>query len=69
MNILDILCKAYNWQGGTIHNAIAHFATLEKLEQDHIFNTIMDNLSKITDLDHVKTLSKIRISHLTIKGV
>jgi hypothetical protein len=70
MTTLDLLCKAYGWQGGTIHNAIEHFATMDKTAQDNIFNLyIMPNLYDINDLENVKKLSKIRISHLIIKGI
>lgn len=67
---LDLLCKAFNWQGGTIHNAIAHFSTMDKHAQDNVFSLfIMPNLSEIKDLEHVKTLSKIRTSHLVYRKV
>lgn len=70
MNSLDLLCKAYNWQGGTIANVIAHFSTLDKESQDNIFTMfIMPNLANIKDLENVTKLSKIRNSHLNIKGI
>ena len=70
MYTLDLLCKAFNWQGGTIHNAIAHFATMDKQAQDNVFSLfIMPNLAKIKDLEHVKTLTKIRNANLVYQGV
>lgn len=70
MNTLELLCKAYAWKGGTIHNVIAHFSTLDKQAQDNIFSLfIMPNLANIKDLENVTKLCKIRNSHLIIKGV
>lgn len=69
MNTLEILCNAYGWQGGTIHDAIEHFKTLSMDEKDKIFNLIMPNLFNITDLENVQELAKIRNSHLIFKGI
>lgn len=69
MNTLDILLKSYNWQGGTIHQAIEHFSTLDKNQQDSVCNVLMDNLNKITDIENVQKLLKIRNNYLIYNKV
>lgn len=67
MNILDILLDEFNWQGGTIHDAIEHFTTLTLSEQDNIMNKLMASLNKIVDIDNVQELMWIRNRNLIIQ--
>jgi hypothetical protein len=64
MNTLDILLKHFNWQGGTIHDALKHFQTIDKTMQDNICNELTNNLSKITDLSNTLLCMKIRNNYL-----
>lgn len=64
MNTLDILLDAYNWQGGTLTDAIEHFKIQPKKYQDHICNTIMDNLGKINDIQTCTVILSLRNENL-----
>ena len=67
MTTLDVLLDEFNWQGGTIHAAIDHFAALTLSEQDNIMNKLMASLNKIVDIDSVQELMRIRNRHLIIQ--
>jgi hypothetical protein len=64
MNTLEILLKHFNWQGGTIHDALKHFETLETDIQDKICGELYENLTKISDTNNVLICMKIRNNNL-----
>lgn len=49
MNVLDIYCKFKGWQGGTIHQAMEDFQTLDIKEKDKLCGMLVDNLMSLTD--------------------
>lgn len=71
MNVLEVLCKNFGWQGGTIYMAIAHFATLPKKEQEICYKYLMDHvqkgLVKDTEAPHLKTIRKLYIASQQFK--
>ena len=50
--LLEIYCKARNWQGGTIHQILPDFRQLTLKEKDHVITEIMrQDLSVYSDND------------------
>lgn len=49
MTTLELFCKAFGWQGGTIHQAKQRFAIASEAEMNHFCSLLMKELSNISD--------------------
>lgn len=46
---LEIVCGAFGWQGGTIHDAKKRFAVATSEEMDRICGLLSEQISDISD--------------------
>lgn len=51
MTTLELFCKCFGWQGGTIHDAKKRFAIASMPEMDRFCSAIADQTNDITDID------------------
>ena len=63
---LEIFCKRFGWNGGTIHQAKQRFAIASIKEMDNFCGYITDNLSNISDIDTALWFTKHRLSAIKI---
>ena len=64
MNTIDIVIKHFGWQGGTIHQAKDEFKKSPMSIKDKICGELVDRMSDIEDIQHVKDFLALRTSNL-----
>ena len=62
MNTIDIVIKHFGWQGGTIHQAKAMFASSDMPLKDKICNDLMRHIADIEDIHNMKDFFNMRVS-------
>lgn len=61
LSTLELVCKGFGWQGGTIHQAKADFLKANQKMQDHICGLLVDNIHNITDPQTASWFTRARI--------
>ena len=49
MTTLELFCKTFGWQGGTIHQAKQRFAIASKDEMNRFCSQVTSHLRELTD--------------------
>jgi len=65
MNTIDIVIKHFGWQGGTIHQAKDEFKQSPMSLKDKICSDLMEHMSDIEDIHHMKEFFTLRTINLS----